>query len=193
VAAAEHAVGRVNDVPADRAEVSNEPVVDRVGGEGRRCRSGDGPPQKERLADEIFRMQPSMLGSILVLSRLGVPIEKVEFAVGVLLVCFQAMKESGLAWPVITEDEQERQLARFVAATRLGEDITPSLRSRALRRYISAHPEKSLAAYVASDTSKWLGEIAADESDKYAMLAVWNLVNCIAFAELPRSKHTKPT
>ena len=32
VAAAEHAVGRVNDVPADRAEVSNEPVVDRVGG-----------------------------------------------------------------------------------------------------------------------------------------------------------------
>ena len=110
-----------------------------------------------------------------------------------LLVCFQAMKESGPAWPVITEDEQERQLARFVAATRLGEDIAPSLRSRALRRYISAHPEKSLAAYVASDTSKWLGEIAADESDKYAMLAVWNLVNCIAFAELPRSKRTKPT
>jgi len=146
--------------------------------------------QKERLADEIFRMQPNMLGSILVLPRLGVPMEKVEFAVG---VCFQAMKASGLAWPVITEDEQERQLARFVAATRLGEDITPSLRSRALRRYISAHPEKSLAAYVASDTSKWLGEIAADESDKYAMLAVWNLVNCIAFAELPRSKRTKPT
>ena len=80
-----------------------------------------------------------------------------------------------------------------LAATRLGEDIAPSLRSRALRRYISAHPEKSLAAYVASDTSKWLGEIAADESDKYAMLAVWNLVNCIAFAELPRSKRTKPT
>ena len=149
--------------------------------------------QKERLADEIFRMQPNMLGSILVLPRLGVPMEKVEFAVGVLLVCFQAMKASGLAWPVITEDEQERQLARFVAATRLGEDIAPSLRSRALRRYISAHPEKSLAAYVASDTSKWLGEIAADESDKYAMLAVWNLVNCIAFAELPRSKRTKPT
>lgn len=148
-------------------------------------------PQKERLADEIFRMQPNMLGSILVLPRLGVPMEKVEFAVGVLLVCFQAMKESGLAWPVITEDEQERQLARFVAATRLGEDIAPSLRSRALRRYIAAHPEKSLAAYVASDTSKWLGEVAADESDKYAMLAVWNLVNCIAFAELPRSKRTK--
>ena len=47
--------------------------------------------QKERLADEIFRMQPNMLGSILVLPRLGVPMEKVEFAVGVLLVCFQAM------------------------------------------------------------------------------------------------------
>ena len=31
--------------------------------------------QKERLADEIFRMQPNMLGSILVLPRLGVPME----------------------------------------------------------------------------------------------------------------------
>ena len=90
--------------------------------------------QKERLADEIFRMQPNMLGSILVLPRLGVPMEKVEFAVGVLLVCFQAMKESGLAWPVITEDEQERQLARFGATS----PRTPRSRSpptwRAIRR-----------------------------------------------------------
>ena len=131
--------------------------------------------QKERLADEIFRMQPNMLGSILVLPRLGVPMEKVEFAVGVLLVCFQAMKESGLAWPVITEDEQSASSRVSWRRRALGEDIAPSLRSRALRRYIAAHP-KSLAAYVASDTSKWLGEVAADESDKYAMLAVWNLV-----------------
>ena len=78
---------------------------------------------KEQLADEIFRVQPNMLGSILVLPNLGVSMEKVEFALGVLLVCFQAMKDSGLAWPVITEAEQARQLARFVSITRLGEDI----------------------------------------------------------------------
>ena len=63
---------------------------------------------KEQLADEIFRVQPNMLGSILILPSLGVSMEKVEFALGVLLVCFQAMKDSGLAWPVITEAEQAR-------------------------------------------------------------------------------------
>lgn len=141
---------------------------------------------KEQLADEIFRVQPNMLGSILVLPSLGVSMEKVEFALGVLLVCFQAMKDSGLAWPVITEAEQARQLARFVSITRLGEDIGPALQRRALRRYIAAHPEKALAAYVASETAKWLGEITGDESDKYVVLAVWNLVNCIAFVNLPR-------
>jgi hypothetical protein len=146
--------------------------------------------QKERLADEIFRTQPNMLGSILVLPKLGVSMVKVEFALGVLLVCFQAMKESGLAWPVITEDEQERQLARFVSVTRLGEDIAHSLRGRVLRRYIAAHPETALATYVASDTAKWVGEVVADESDKYVMLAVWNLVNCIACVDLPRKRST---
>lgn len=144
--------------------------------------------QKEKLADEIFRTQPNMLGSILVLARFGVSMAKMEFALGILLVCFQAMKESGLAWPVITEAEQERQLARFVSDTRVDEDIALSLRRRALRRYVALHPEKALAAYVASDTAKWLGEVAADESDKYVMLAVWNLVNCIAFVDLPRSR-----
>jgi hypothetical protein len=30
--------------------------------------------------------------------------------------------------------------------------------------------------------------IVPEESDKYVMLAIWNLVNCIAFVALPGSK-----
>lgn len=31
----------------------------------------------------------------------------------------------------------------------------------------------------------WLTRIVPEESDKYVMLAIWNLVNCIAFVALP--------
>jgi hypothetical protein len=50
----------------------------------------------------------------LVQKQLGVTLEKMDFLVDIVLICFEAMKESGLTWPLITEDEQDRQMARFV-------------------------------------------------------------------------------
>ena len=141
--------------------------------------------QKEQLAEEVFRAQPNLLGSVLVLPQLGVALSKVDFAVEILLVCFLAMKESGVSWPVITEEDQDRQLQRFVAITRFGDDLNESLRERSMQQYIADHPEKALLAYMTSETSKWLTRIVPEESDKYVMLAIWNLVNCIAFVPLP--------
>lgn len=57
-----------------------------------------------------------------------------------------------------------------------------------MRQYLADHPEKDLLAYVTAETSKWMTRIVAEESDKYVMLAIWNLVNCIAFVALPGSK-----
>jgi hypothetical protein len=51
-------------------------------------------------------------------------------------------------------------------------------------RLQASHPEKWLVAYVSSELTSWLKRIVPEESDKYVMLAAWNLVNCIAFAEL---------
>lgn len=144
--------------------------------------------QKEQLADEVFRAQPSLLGSVVVLPQLGVALSKVDFAVEILFVCFLAMKASGLAWPVITEDDQDRQLQRFVAITHFGDDLNESLRERSMQQYIADHPEKDLLAYVAAETSKWIARKVPEESDKFVMLAIWNLVNCIAFVALPGSK-----
>lgn len=141
--------------------------------------------QKEQLADEMFRAQPNLLGSVVVLPRLGVALPKVDFAVEILFVCFLAVKESGLSWPVITEDDQDRQLRRFVAITRFGGDLDDRLRERSMQQYIADHPEKDLLAYVTAETSKWMARITPEESDKYVMLAIWNLVNCIAFVALP--------
>ena len=140
--------------------------------------------QKELLADELFRVQPNLSGSALVLSRLGVSMDKVGFALELLFVCFRAMKESGLTWPVITEDELDRQSQRFVGIVRFGDDLGESLRDRSIKQYVEDHPEKDLLAYVQMETMSWLKRVVPEETDKYVILAVWNFVNCIAFVSM---------
>jgi hypothetical protein len=147
--------------------------------------------QKEAVVDEIFLSQPHMLGSVLVLQKFGVSMEKMEFAFELLLLCFQAMKESGLTWPLITEDEQELQLQLYTTTVKLGEDLSPALRDRLMRQYIENHPEKNLLACVWSETAIWLKSIASEDSDKYVMMVAANLVNCIAF--VPVSAREKPS
>lgn len=143
--------------------------------------------QKEALADELFRDQPNMLASVLVQHQMGVSPEKMEFLLELLFVCFQSMRESGLDWPLITEDEQDRQLARYVATVKFGEDLNEAMGDRAMRQYIEGHPEQELLAYVFVETRDWLFRIAPEESDKFVMLAAANLVNCIAFVPMPTS------
>jgi hypothetical protein len=141
--------------------------------------------QLEQLADKMFRDQPNVLVSFLVQKQLGVCMEKAEFLLELLLICFQAMKESGLAWPIITEDEQDRQMARFVATVRFGEDLPADGRDRAMQQYIEAHPEKELLVFVHVETTRWLQRVVPEESDTYLVLAALNLVNCIAFVPMP--------
>src|ERR1700733_12004374 len=76
-----------------------------------------------RLADEIFSSQPNLLGAVLALRGLGVPAAKQECALEMLLLCFQAIKESGLTWPLITVIEQENQMQRHTALLRFYESF----------------------------------------------------------------------
>jgi len=144
--------------------------------------------QKEQVVDELFREQPSMLGSFLVQKQMGVSFEKMEFLLDILLICFQAMKESGLTWPLITEDDQDKQLARYVAAVKFGEDLSASLQDLAMKQYIESHPEQYLLAFVTVETKDWLSRILPEETDKFVILAAANLVNCIAFVPMPALK-----
>lgn len=144
--------------------------------------------RKEQLADEVFQAQPNMLSSVLALSRFEIDLEKIDFALDMLFICFLAMKESDLTWPVITEDDQDRQLRRFTAISRFADDLSDDLQARSMQRIVADHPEKELLAYVIMETNKWMARIVPEESDKHVMLAIWNLVNCIAFVALPGSK-----
>lgn len=146
--------------------------------------------QKEQLADELFRAQPRVFASFLVQQRLGVCLAKMDFLLDILLICFQAMKESGLPWPLITEDEQDARMGRLVATVQLGDDPRGGLRDRALQHYIETHPEHDLLAFVQVETANWLQCVVAEESDKFVVMAALNLVDCIAFVPLPAQ--TKP-
>jgi hypothetical protein len=143
--------------------------------------------QKEQLADQLFRVQPYVGASFLVQKQLGVSLEKMDFLVDILLICFQAMKESGQTWPLIAEDEQERQMGRFVATIHFGDDLPGRLREHALKQYIKAHPEKEMLAFVQVETANWLQRVVPNESDKYVVVAAFNFVNCIVFAPMPAS------
>jgi hypothetical protein len=140
--------------------------------------------EKEALADEVYRVQPHLLGSALVQKEFGVCLEKIDFLLNILLVCFEAMKGSSLTWVTVTHDEQERQMQRYLAIFESSARKKVQRRDELLGQYISGHPEKWLVAYVSSETTSWMKRIVPEESDKYVMLAAWNLVNCIAFANL---------
>src|SRR5271167_5139547 len=148
---------------------------------------------KEALADEICLHQPHLLASCMVQSRLDVEPAAVEFLLNILLVCYQSMKESGLQWSVITEDEQERQMQRWIGAVQFSEHAAGSDADGAREQYSSQHPEQPLLAFVLSETKQWLREISgrnADaESDKFVMMASMNLVNCIASTPVLSAVH----
>ena len=149
--------------------------------------------EKEALAEEIHLRQPHMLASCLVQSRLGVEPAAVEFLLNILLVCYQSMKESGLQWPVITEDDQERQMQRWIGAVQFSEHAMGSAADGAREQYANQHPEQPLLAFVVNETSQWLREIserhAEAQSDKFVMMASMNLVNCIAAAPVSSAVH----
>jgi hypothetical protein len=149
--------------------------------------------EKEALADEIYLHQPHLLASCLVQSRLGVEPAAVEFLLNILFVCYQSMKESGLHWSVITENEQERQMQRWIGAVQFTEHEMGSAADGAREQYASQHPEQPPLAFVLSETNQWLGAIskrnAEAESDKFVMMASMNLVNCIACAPVSSVIH----
>ena len=140
---------------------------------------------KEKVCDEIFKAQPHLLGSVLALHRLSVSLEKIDFALNVLVVCFLAMKASGHTWHQVSLDDQDQHMSRLAGSIKFGADLSEHLQSLASQQYIEAHDEKYLLAFVINECASWLKTIQAVESDKYVLLALINLVNCIAIQPTP--------
>jgi hypothetical protein len=137
--------------------------------------------QKEQLADEIVREQQALFTSFLVQKKFGVSYEKMEFLLNILFVCFLAMKESGLKWPSITDDDVDACMTRYVESVKFGMDVDPQQSHELIIQYIAVHPEQALLAYVQVETANWLKRVTPEDSDRYVMLAAANMVNCIGY------------
>lgn len=140
---------------------------------------------RERLADEVHAVQPNLFYSVLTLQQFGATLAQIEVVLNLLFVFHEAMKISGLTWPVISEDVQERCLKRISARARFIEGLSPQLQARATADAVGDHPEQQLLAYVYGKfkDSGLLG--IKTEAEKMLMLAALNLVECIA-ATAPR-------
>jgi hypothetical protein len=163
------------------SRISSETLVDAI-----KVIRPMGIEQKEALANELFERQPNLFGSALALHSMGVAPAKIEVALDLLFICFQSMKQTGLCWPLITETDLDKQLGRYVATVRFGEDLAPAQRERAMTQYLASHPEKPLLAYITGELNKWLAGAHPEATDNYVMLAAINFVNCIAFTPIPK-------
>jgi hypothetical protein len=140
-----------------------------------------GQAQKVALADEIFAQQPNLLASILALPRMGVDMVQLEVPLHILFVTFQAMKLSGRAWPIVTEDIQEGCLQRLTARARFNEGLPADLVNKVVQQFCDEHAERYLLAFVYG----YLGDHnllkVRTDAEKFLMLAALNLVECVAF------------
>ena len=142
--------------------------------------NGMDPPQKVRLADEIFARQPNLLASVLVLPRMGVSMVELEVPLHILFVTFQAMKRSGHAWPIVCEDVQDRCMQRLTARARFNEGLPGDLANQVDQQFCDEHPERYLLAFVYG----YLGDHGLlrvrTDAEKFILRAALNLVKCLA-------------
>ena len=136
--------------------------------------------QRERLADEIHARQPNLFFSVLALQQFGATLEQMELVLNLLLVFYEAMKTSGKAWPVISEDVQERCLTCISGRVRFIEGLTRQQQVQATSDAITNHPEQQLLAYVFGKFREHSLLGIETETEKMLMLTALNLVECIA-------------
>jgi hypothetical protein len=135
--------------------------------------------EREQLADAVYARQPNLLASIIVLKVYGATLEQMEVVLNILLVFYAAMKASGLHWPLISEDDQERCLKRVTGRIRFTEGLSPALQKKATTDAIADHTEQQLLAYVYGKF-KENGLLGIEtEAEKMMLLAALNLVECI--------------
>ncbi|BEP62263.1 hypothetical protein GmRootV213_28170 [Variovorax sp. V213] len=137
--------------------------------------------QKVELADETYVQQPSLLASILVLSRYGVDMLQLEVPIHVLLVALQAMKHCGHALPTISEDVQEICVQRLTATMKFTEGVPQDLVEQMITRFCVDRPERYLLAFVYGHLGQHDLLRVRTDAEKFLLLAALNLVECVAY------------
>ena len=150
--------------------------------------------EREQLADEVHAQQPNLFFSVLALQGFEASLAQMEVVLNLLLVFYTAMQvsgqASGQAWPVISEDVQDRGLKRIGARARATERLTPRKQHQAMADDIAGHAQKHLLAYAAGKLTEHGLNTVKNEAEKMITLATMNLVECIALTA-PATKGRK--
>ena len=92
------------------------------------------------------------------------------------------MKVSGYAWHVVTEEHQERCLARFAGRIRFLEGHANEQKATTVSDVVTTNSEQRLLAFV-SDELRFHGLMLVDtDTKKFLVLAALGMVECIAEA-----------
>lgn len=140
--------------------------------------------EKEAVVDEIFNEQPSLLASVLVQGQMGSSPEQINVLLNVLIVAHLSLKTSGVKIQQVTEDLQDKELAKFVAVVNFSEGLNDSSINDSIDQYVRSQREKYLLAYAFNEINNSVGCSSEIESFKYFLLAGINMVNCISAAKL---------
>ena len=138
---------------------------------------------KEKVCDELFEQQPNLLGSVLVLPRMGVAAKYVDAVLTVLIVIHLAVNASGSRITTISEEIQERELQRFVGTAMFSDGLDQNLMAESLMQYEGFRMEPTLMAYVISILESTGIHADTNENTKYALMTAFTLVGCIANAQ----------
>lgn len=140
------------------------------------------PVKGEKFADTIFAQQPNLLGSLLVLPRFGVSYEQLDVALKILFLCFEAVHATGFVIRTITEDDQERCLARLVGKLQFMEGLDQLSAAASASDQVLGHSEPNLFALAYGVLTENRLVAVKTEADKYLLLAVFNLVETLSGA-----------
>jgi hypothetical protein len=141
------------------------------------------PKEATRLCDELYEVQPFLLGMVLVQSRLGISAEKHQVLYELLLTAFLAMREAGQAWPLVTEDRIELAVQRQVRRNLRYESLDAGGKQADTEEWTNSHPERPLLAWFLNELSSNESRTPRVENDKYWMLAGLAIVDCLAFPD----------
>lgn len=134
----------------------------------------------ETLADALFKSQPNLLASVLVLPRFGVSNKDLDVVLKILFICHGAVVESKIQIPMISEARQERCFARLAGRSRFIEGLSPSLVQRAVDDQIRTHREPNLLALAFGLLKEHDLHRVRTEAEKYLLLVVLNIVETLA-------------
>ena len=137
--------------------------------------------EKVALCDEIRIMQPTLLASVLVQSRLGTSNEELDNLIELLLVCYKSADIAGLKLRQITEADQELGLARVGGRAVFLEGLSPEMARKAYQDQVENHSEKYLLSFVAEKIRPLRVSKVETDSDKYFVMSALNLVETIAY------------